>query len=183
VTWSGLAWYRRLTGYTAHDDPGAATGNMIALVIAGNGPFYPLYAMALIGWAAWPAWLTMLSSPFFAAVPWAMRRNARVGRVMLLLVGTANTVWCTKLLGQGTQVDLFLLPCVVLAALLFLREPWWLRLPMLALPVAAFVLLPDFYGAALVPFSAADAARMVALNRYSVAVLTGFLGWLFSRLV
>lgn len=170
-----------LRAYAAHDDRSAATGNMIALVIAGNGPFYPLYAFAMIGWAAWPTLLTMLSSPLFAAVPWVMRRHALAGRIMLLVVATANTVWCTKLLGPDTAVDLFLLPCIVLAALLFLHEAWWLKLPMLALPVAAFIFLRDAYGMPLLPLSAANAARMVTLNRYSVAILTSFLGWLFSR--
>lgn len=176
-----MSWLSGLKAYAAHDDRRAATGNMIALVIAGNGPFYPLYAFAMIGWAAWPTLLTMVSSPVFAAVPFVTRRHARLGRVMLLLAGTLNTVWCTKLLGPDTAVDLFLLPCVVLAALLFLHEAWWLKLLMLALPVAAYLFLPDAYGTPLLPLSPADAARVVALNRYSVGVLTGFLGWQFSR--
>lgn len=176
-----MSWLASLKAYAAHDDRRAATGNMIALVIAGNGPFYPLYAFAMIGWAAWPTLLTMVSSPVFAAVPWVTRRHARVGRVMLLLAGTLNTVWCTELLGPDTAVDLFLLPCVVLAALLFLHEAWWLKLSMLALPVAAYILLPDVRGAPLLPLSIADAARMVTLNRTSVGILTGFLGWQFSR--
>jgi hypothetical protein len=176
-----VTWYRALKAYAAHTDRRAATGNTLALVIAANGPFYPLYAVAMIGAAGWPVFLTMLSSPFFAAVPRVMQRDTYAGRIVLLLVATLNSVWCAKLMGADTDVDLFLLPCAVLAALLFLREAWWLRLIALSFPVAAFILLRPIYGAALLTFSAADAARLVTLNRYSVGVLIGFLGWQFSR--
>jgi hypothetical protein len=39
------AWLRR---YAAHPDPATATANLVALVVASNGPFYPLYVLALV---------------------------------------------------------------------------------------------------------------------------------------
>jgi hypothetical protein len=174
-------WLRWLKAYAAHDDALAATGNTIALVLAGNGPFYPLYAFALIGWDAWPTLPTMLSTPLFALIPWVMRRGTRLGRVCLALLGTLNTVWCVKLLGPETGVDLFLLPCATLAAMLFRRNERWLMLPLLALPIAIFIGLRGHYGSPLLPMSTEAAAHMVTLNAASVAMLTGFLGLVFSR--
>jgi hypothetical protein len=176
-----MNWLRRLKAYAAHDDRLAATGNTIALVLAGNGPFYPLYAFALIGWAAWPTLATMLSTPLFALVPRVMRRGARLGRVWLALLGTLNTIWCVKLLGAQTGVDLFLLPCATLAAMLFRRTERWLMLPLLALPIAAFIGLKGHIGPSLLPMPPDAAAQMVVLNAASVAMLTGFLGLVFSR--
>jgi hypothetical protein len=176
-----VSWLRWLKTYSAHEDELAATGNTIALVLAGNGPFYPLYGFILIGWAAWPTLSTMLSAPLFAAVPWLMRRNTKLGRVALSLLGTLNTLWCVKLLGLDTGVDLFLLPCATLAAMLFYRNERWVMLPLLGLPIAAFIGLKPFYGPALLPLPAQAAAHMVALNAGSVAMLTGFFGLVFSR--
>ena len=175
-----MNWPRRLKAYAAHTDRLAATGNTIALVLAGNGPFYPLYAFALIGWAAWPTLPTMLSAPLFALVPWVMRLGTRLGRVCLVLLGTLNTLWCVKLLGPDTGVALFLLPCATLAAMLFRRRERWLMLPLLALPIAAFIGLNGHYGPPLLPMPPDAATQMVTLNAASVALLTGFLGLMFS---
>ena len=96
VTMTG--WLGR---YVAHPDPATAAANLVALVVAGNGPFYPLYVLALIGWGHNGAWLTMLATPFFAAVPAVSRWRSWAGRGALPLVGIANTVWCSALLGIG----------------------------------------------------------------------------------
>ena len=69
-------WLRR---HVANGDPAVAASNMVALVVAGNGPFYPLYAQALIGWDSTGAWLTMAASPLFALVPALSRRYPVAG--------------------------------------------------------------------------------------------------------
>jgi hypothetical protein len=84
--------------YVGHPDPATAAANLVALVVAGNGPFYPLYVLALIGWDHDGAWLTMLATPFFAAVPAVSRWRSWAGRGALPLVGIANTVWCSALI-------------------------------------------------------------------------------------
>ena len=43
-----------------NSDPLANAAGIIAIVVAGNQPFYPLYLHAIVGAAAWPAWLTLL---------------------------------------------------------------------------------------------------------------------------
>lgn len=102
---------RRLADYVAHPDPLAATGNLVALVLAGNAPFYPLYVAFVAGTGGMP-WLllTLLSFPFFLAVPALARIQSRLGRVALALMTTGNTVFCTWVLGEPSGIELFLLP-------------------------------------------------------------------------
>ena len=171
------AWLRR---YAAHPDPATAAANLVALVVAGNGQFYPLYVVGLIGggWGA-PA-LTMLATPLFFAVPAVSRWNGRWGRAALPLVGIANSVWCTILLGADTLVGLFLLPCVVLAALLFRTGERRLALLLMGVGLAALVALIEYPPAGLAGIGAPDAAALARLNTISVGTLTGFLGLTFA---
>ncbi|MBW4092841.1 MAG: hypothetical protein HIU82_17315, partial [Proteobacteria bacterium] len=127
-----------LRAYAAHDDPATAMANFVALVLGWNGPFYPLYVIALIGGTAGGAvFLTMLAMPFFLAIPALSHRSGTGARVALSLVGTVNTIWCIKLLGTPSAVGLFLLPCIALSALLFRRRERALFLPAAGLPLAA----------------------------------------------
>jgi hypothetical protein len=64
-----MRWANWLRGYAAHADPATAAGNLVATEIASNGPFYPVYMLAPIGWENAGAWLTMLASPLFMLVP------------------------------------------------------------------------------------------------------------------
>ena len=69
----------RLRTYAAHDDPATTVANAIALIVGWNGPFYPLYVVALAGAGVGPAVaLTALSTPFFLAIPALARRSSRV---------------------------------------------------------------------------------------------------------
>jgi hypothetical protein len=169
--------------YIAHDDPAAATANLVALVIAANGPFYPFYLVHFAGRAVlWPSLLTMLASPLFLALPLLTRRSSRGGRLALPMLGAINTIWCLKLLGPGTAVGLFLLPCIALAALLFRRREGFLRLLAAAAPFAALLLPDGAYGVSLISFTPAATIRIASLNLVSVAALTFLLTFKFADL-
>lgn len=158
--------------YAAHADPASETANFIAILVGTNGPFYPLYILLLAGHeAAVPGLLTMLASPFFLAIPLLARHSARAGRLALPLLGTLNTLWCLKLLGTGSAVGLFFLPCILLAALLCRRDEWPLLWLAAALPLG-LALAPDgWMGQALITLNPAQAGRLAALNTASVAAL------------
>lgn len=167
--------------YLAHPDPAAAATNLVALVVALNGPFYPLYVIGVIGWSGLPAFATMLASPLFFAVPWMSRRNSLAGRVALPLIGTSNSLWCAKLLGIASGVQLFCLPCIMLAALLY-RDPE----RRLGLALIGLALLPLFVpgvilGPPLLPMDAAEAARLVPLNVACIGTLMGLLALQFRK--
>jgi hypothetical protein len=174
----------RLRAYYSHDDPAAERANVIALIVGWNGPFYPLYVVALVGrHSAAFAPLTMLATPLFLALPWLSRRSSCAARFGLVLVGTANTLWCMKLLGDSSGVELFLLPCAALATLLFREQEQAAFLAAVALPLVAYFIPLSVFGPAVIPLNAAESARLYALNMASVLVLTAVLAVQFTRLL
>jgi hypothetical protein len=175
-----LAWHQR---YTAHDDPACAVANLVAMVIAWNGPLYPLWIIGFVGWNGWPSVFTIVAAPFFFAVPWLMRRSSGLGRFAIPVFGTANCLWSTKLLGAETGVGLFLIPSLLMAALLYRRTERWLLLPALALPFGAHFLPPSVFGPTLFPLAAAAAATLNGLNSASVLALIFLLTWKWSGLL
>ncbi len=173
----------RLRAYAAHDDPTTAAANLVAIVVAANGPFYPLYVVAQLGGAGLPAFITMLASPFFAAVPWIARRSGVAGRLALPLIGTLDTFWCVKLFGPAAGMVLFALPCVVLAALLHRPGETWLRLALLAVAIAPVLLPGSIYGPPLISLSPDQAAGFAVINLISVAMLLGLIALQFATVL
>jgi len=172
-----------LGAYAANDNPLVAAGNKVALVLAGNTPFYPIYVVALAGRDGVP-WLllTLLVFPAFLAVPAIARRSPMGGRVALSLAGTINSMFCTWLLGEQSGTELFLLPCATLASLLFGRGE---RVPMLllaGLPLAAYYFLHGRYGAPPYRYGDDAYAALFTMNAMSVGTLSIFLGIVFSGL-
>lgn len=172
----------RLARLTAHADTLAGTGNFVAVVLAWNAPFYPFYVWLLAGSGALPsALLTALSLPVMAAVPAVSRRSGLAGRAMLCLAGTANSVWCAWVLGEPAGVALFLLPCIMLAALLFRAAEWPAYAPLVALPMLCGWFMPGRLPPPPHVYTAAQYSHLVNMNAASVAVLIAFLGYLFAR--
>jgi hypothetical protein len=171
----------RLRAYVAHEDPLVATANLVALVVASNLPFYPVYHLALIGWDGWPSLLEAPVGLIFFAIPWVSRRSSLIGRTLPPLVGTANTLFCMKIMGEASGNALFLVPCAMAAALSFRERERWIMLSLVWLPVAAFLLTIDRLGAPLQPFTDAEFATMLRLNAVSTGVFVGFLGMLYGR--
>lgn len=176
---AGSALLGAIRHYAQSPDPRVAAGNAVALLVAANQPFYPLY----VGWLAgngWPAAWTLLSTPFFLAVPAVSRRSPRAGRALLPLAGIANTVLAAWALGVASGVEAFLAPCVVLAGLLFRPAERIVSFALIAVALAAYVLLHDRYGAPLHAYSAAEYAALVRLNAISAGGLLAFIGLTFS---
>lgn len=173
----------RLRQFTANPDPLANVAGTIAIVVACNQPFYPLYLYAIAGTAAWPSWLTLLSTPFFVAVPVVARRNSLAGRAILPLAGVANTVLCVKLIGIASAVELFLVPCLLLGAILFRPHERAIMMPTVALPFVAYFGLDRNIGPPLTVFSIDEYSSIVSLHAVSVAFLIVFIGLLLSSLL
>ena len=170
---------KALHDYKANRDPLAVLANTVALVVAGNQPFYPLYLHAIVGRPAWPAWITLLTTPLFAAVPAIAKRNSLAGRAMLPTVGTVNGILAVKLIGIDTGVELFLLPCVLLATILFRPGERLVMLAVLAFPFVAYFLLDGSVGAPLASYTAAEYRSIISMNGFSVASLFALIGFTF----
>jgi hypothetical protein len=163
--------------YAAAEDPRVAAANLVALVLAWNTPFYPLYLLGAAGAAMGEgAWLTLCAFPVFVAVPAITRWNGTWGRGLLVAAGTGNTLFCTWLLGEASGTALFLLPCITLAALLFRRSEIWALFPFLVLPIVAGIAMDGRYPFSPFACAAAACSAIAWLNAVSVAILLAFLG-------
>ncbi len=169
--------------YAHHRDPRVAAANVISLLIASNQPFYPLYLFWLVSADITAAWFTFLSTPFFLAVPAVARRNDVAGRALLPLTGIGNTVLSAWLFGTASAVEIFLVPCGVIALLLFRPHERIVGLALTALAFGVFLLLHDAYGQPFALYSAAEYSALARLNLMSACMLTAFVPILFSNLL
>ncbi len=163
-----------------HQDRLTQACNKIALLLASNTPFYPLYLWFILGRDAGP-WLplTALSLPFFAATPFIARHNSLAGRAWLCACASLNTAWVTWLLGPQAGVALFFLPCLVLAVLAFRATESPPRALLTALPFALYLSLL-WLPHAPTAFTPAEFASLCKLNAVSVALLSVVLPYLLS---
>ena len=169
--------------YVAAEDPRVEMANMIAMVLAWNTPFYPLYLLGAAGAAVQPgAWFTLAVFPVFLAIPAITRRSPFAGRVLLAGAGLVNTVWCTWLLGEDSGTPLFLLACIALVPIIFRQGERLAFLGFLALPIILALASYGQYPAS--PFACQGAAceSLIWLNAVSVACLCAFLGLMTARL-
>jgi hypothetical protein len=119
----------------ANRDPRARGAGAIALLVAINQPFYPLYLHAIAGKAATSA---------------------------------------------ASAVELFLLPCILLAAVLFRPGERATMAPVLLAPIAAYLGADRIFGPPLHAFSVEEYRSMIALHAVSVGALIAFIGLHFS---
>jgi hypothetical protein len=172
--------YAWVAAYASHPDPLVAGSNSIALVVASNQPFYPIYVWIFVGWDNGASLVSLLTTPMFAAVPAIARRNPWLARALLPLVGIFNTLMNAKALGQDSGVELFLFPCAMIAAMSLRRFERVTLLVILGVAFIGFEALHGRYGTPFHLFSAEQYARFVVMNATSVACLTGLAAINFS---
>jgi len=173
-----------LRHYVAAEDPRVEMANVIAMVLAWNTPFYPLYLLGAAGAAMQPgAWFTLAVFPVFLAIPAITRRSPFAGRVLLAGAGLVNTVWCTWLLGEESGTQLFLLACIALVPIIFRQGERFAFLGFLALPIVWALASHGRYPAS--PFACQGAAceSLVWLNAFSVSCLSAFLALMTGKLL
>lgn len=173
----------RVAAYAAHDDPMVAACNLIALVVASNQPFYPIYIYWAVSDHVWPTFFTFLSTPFFLAVPAVARRFSKVGRALLPLVGMASTILSAKVFGQDSGVEIFLIPCALIAATFFRASERIVAFVLIGASSGIYLGLGGAYGLPLHPYSPAEYEAFLRLNSMSAATLTVFVGLLASGLI
>ncbi len=164
-------WWQRLV---AHDDPLMRAANVVAMMLAGNQPTYPLYLWLAVGGAWWHAWVVMVSVPFFAAVPWVGRRRPLLGRLLLATASIANVAAASLTLGSQAGLSVLLLPCAGLGAMLFRAGERWAMLGIVGASMLVWLALADRPGSL---FDAAQYAAIARLNALSALALFGFFGF------
>jgi hypothetical protein len=166
----------------AHEDKLTEASNTIALVLASNTPFYPLYLYFILGRAGMP-WLFFsgASFPFFCITLWVARRSGLGGRIWLSVVASLNSVYVTWLLGEASGTALFLIPCISLAVLSFRRRE---RLPMAictALPFVLFYFLQGHFPPPPALYAPKAYHSLLILNEVSVASISAVLAYVFAK--
>jgi hypothetical protein len=174
------ALWQLVAGYAVNDDPLTAASNRLALIIASNQPFYPLYVRWVTGETSVSLGLTFLSTPFFLASPWIAKRFVGVGRLWFPAIGAINTFFCGFIFGEASGVEWFLLPCIVIAVLSCRAME---RRALFVFSVAlsgAFAMLHGRYGDPLFQTLTAQAAFR-SLNIYSALVFSVIALWILWR--
>lgn len=173
--------FAAIGSYAAHSEPRAALANTVALVIVSNQPFYPLYLYWAVSPVISPSFLTFISTPLFALVPLAMRRNSRLGRSLMLCAGIGNTLLCRFVLGASSGVEAFLFPCLMLAVLLFRRDERLYVVGFIGLGFASYLLPVDAIAGPLHLYQPQEYLALQRLNFLSAASLTVLIAWLFGQ--
>ena len=152
-----------------------------AWILLINKPIYPLYVWALIGAdAATRSLATLALAPLYAAAPFLARRSALGARIALPLVGLADTVYATKLMGGETGTELFLVACGLLAIVGFSAREATIARALVIVVFLACVGLHGRYGAPLQAWRPDEAASLFTLNFYGAASLAAFIGLRFA---
>ena len=175
------ALWRRIERYAAAEDPLTGASNRLALIVASNQPFYPLYVWWATGAAHPLLALTFLSTPFFLAAPWIARRFPEIGRLWFPAVGALNTLFCARIFGEASGVLLFLLPCLVIAALSCRPSQWRALAIYMTGVVLSLAMLRNGFGTPPYPSTPAQDASLFALNAYSAATLSVIAAWMLYR--
>lgn len=176
-----LSWFARigkaLRRMTAHRDPRMAYGNMIALLVGSNQPFFPLTLYAVLGDAARPSLWGVLSTFVFCAMPIVARRDPMQAKILLSLYASLHTAGYAVLMGQGAGFELFFLPCILLAALLFPARQKVIGWSLCAVPLLLYLVLQRLQ---IHPhsYSGETVATLWQINAVSVACLTAMMGML-----
>jgi hypothetical protein len=167
---------RPWSAWMASLEPRARLAASVALFVASSQPLYPLYVIWIAGPAASRAWATLSSTPAFLAVAAGARRWPRGACLTLPIIGAANTAVGVWALGAGSGVEMLLLPCVLLAALLFAPEER--AAPLLALAATAAVYwVADPSLSMLAPaFPEAALSTLRTLHALGAAGITVFIG-------
>lgn len=155
-------------------DPLTSASVTIAWVIFGNKPFYPLYVWWLTGSGVAMSCWSMAAAPVFLLIALGARRYPLAARIGVPLTGTLDTLFETKLFGYGSGTELFLAPCVMLAAISFYAEEKWWQRGLAAFVFACFAAAHGRLGAALHVWSDRDLAALFDLNAFAVASLMAF---------
>lgn len=173
---------RHVKDYAASADPLTATSNRLALILASNQPFYPLYVRWVTGEAHALLALTLLSTPFFLASPWMARRFPDVGRLWFPAVGAINTFFCAFIFGEGSGVEWFLAPCLIIAVLSCRRTDMRALGAYVGALLCLFMLLHGGYGQPLYPMDATQQEALSSLNFYSASTLSVIAAWMFMSI-
>ena len=170
-----------LSAYVDAPDPLVKANNVLALMVASNQPFYPFYVRFVAGDENYVSFLTLLSTPFFLTIPLLARWGSPIALAGIPILGLANGMLAMKALGTHAGIELFLIPCLLVALLLSHNHYW--KIVLGSAIAAALVFSAQFLlqTTSLHTFNAQEYISLYRLNAFSVAGLTLFITYSFGR--
>ena len=151
-----------------------------AWLIAINKPIYLAYVWYFGGAGFWAASVTALSLPLYVGLALLLRRNSKVLRLGVPLLGLCDTVLAVKLFGAASGAELFFFPCLMLATLVPEAGEIKTSRRLVATVFILALALHGHYGLPLHVWDANGLDRLREVNIFSVASLCAFLGWTFA---
>ncbi len=174
---------RWLQNYVVNDDPYVAACNKIAMVLAWNQPYYPIYLWWIVGKDAWVGVPDAFSGFLYLAIPALTRRAPLSGRVAMIVLSVTNVVFCSMMLGEAAGIQLLLLPCGMLGAILFNWRERFVMLGTTSLPLGAWLLTRRWLNICPVTFSPDAYRSLFTLNAVSAGTLMIFFGWMLAGIM
>lgn len=159
--------------YIFHPDPVVRATNLVAIVVALNGPFYPLSAIPVMGSDGIYLFIFMLFSPLFLAVPWVSKYSSLSSRILLPLIGMADAVVGVTLFGSSSGMSLYVLPCLALCGFLYRPQERLVGFLLLAIGIAILLIPSNLYGDPVFSLSPNSVSHLFSLNLISVGMLIG----------
>ena len=111
------------------------------------------------------------------------RRHSVAGLGISQLRELQTPCLCVKLFGVASAVELFLFPCILLAAILFRPAERVVAAFVLLTPFIAYLGLDWNFGPSVHVFSIDEYKSIIAVHAASVATLTAFIGLLFAAIL
>lgn len=176
-----LAAVRGLGSYVASPEPLVRANNVLALLIASNQPIYPFYVRFVAGPDGGVTFLTLITTPLFLAVPWLSRRSRLLGLASIPVIGLANAAIATLALGNEAGIELFIMPCLTVAALVAGRDNYKLVLAAALVALGAFLFVHSSGIEPMHRFADAAQSALFRLNALAVTGLTIYIVVAFYR--
>ncbi len=172
---------RALSRYVDSPDPLTRANNVLALMVASNQPFYPFYVRFIAGDDNGVTFLTLLSTPLFLAIPVLSRWRPTLALAGIPVIGLVNGMIAMKAIGTAAGIELFVIPCFLVALLLAHKDSWKIVMGLAMCAALTFGLQFSLQQTSLHQFDDLQYASLYRLNAFSVAGLTIFIAYSLGR--
>lgn len=172
---------RAIPRYVDSPNPIVRANNVLALMVASNQPFYPFYVRFVAGDDNGVTFLTLLSTPFFLAIPLLARWRPAIALAAIPVLGIANGMLAMKALGTQAGIELFVIPCFLVALLVSYKNTWKMPVSLAVVSGLSFGLQFLLQEASLHAFDAPQYSSLYRLNAFSVLGLTAFIVYSLGR--
>ena len=109
------------------------------------------------------------------------RKFPLIGRALLPIGGFFNTLVARKIFGENAGTELFIIPCVIIAALAFRGREVYLAIFLFGVALAIYAAGHEAFGEPLAMLDRSQLTTLTWLNSTCVLSLTFLIGLIFSN--